>query len=179
MRIPIIAIASIFCVTVSHAEVAVNEANFPDPVFRAFIIDQVDDNEDGVLSDTEIKWQTTVNVGNSGIKSLKGIELLTGVKELFCAGNELTELLLTNNPNLEEIDCSNNRLTVLDFSSATYLEMLNCDNNELTELNFSTLDGWLWSLHCDNNKIRRLDFSTTPDLEYVYCSNNSSGAIKI
>ncbi|CAG8473589.1 1908_t:CDS:2 [Scutellospora calospora] len=60
---------------------------------------------------------------------------------LACEGNEnLTNLTVTNNPSLTELYCSNCQLTNTNFILANnpQLTILNCSNNQLTNLNFFT-----------------------------------------
>jgi len=48
--------------------------------------------------------------------------------ELYCFGNQLTELDLANNSNLETLSCYNNQISSLDVSNNTYLEELFISN---------------------------------------------------
>ena len=52
---------------------------------------------------------TTCNITNSNINSLKGIENLVNLKELYCESNHLTSLNgIENLVNLKKVDYSNN-----------------------------------------------------------------------
>ena len=55
------------------------------------------------------------------MSSLAGIEYLTALKELYCMRNSLTELDLSNNPELVNLYCAFNNLTELDLSACPYL----------------------------------------------------------
>ena len=51
--------------------------------------------------------------------------------------NRLTELDLSNCPNLIVLECHDNQITELDLSNCPNLTHLNCHNNQLTELDIS------------------------------------------
>lgn len=64
-------------VAVAYAEtnsVAINEEIFPDPIFRAYIADELDTDKDGALSEEEISQVEFIDVNFKGIESLKGFE---------------------------------------------------------------------------------------------------------
>ena len=82
------------------ADVEINEKNFPDGIFRNWLLSQ-DYGSDGVLTKSEIARVTLINaqrVGsidsdhNGKIQSLRGIEYFTALETLACCLNELTEL---------------------------------------------------------------------------------------
>ena len=85
----------------------VNATNFPDPNFRACI--------EALGYGTHIPYTrideiTSLDVSNKGIKSLKGIEKLTALRDLNCGNNELTSLDLSYNAYIHSVTCWNNRI---------------------------------------------------------------------
>ena len=57
-------------------DVAIDQTNFPDDVFSAYVAKQFDTNKDNVLSATEIARITSVSISSDpDLKSLTGIEL--------------------------------------------------------------------------------------------------------
>ena len=56
------------------------------------------------------------------------------LEALLCAYNRLTELNIENNPKLQTLDCSHNQLASLDVSRNSALESLLCMGNDLAEL---------------------------------------------
>ena len=134
------------------ADVEINADNFPDNVFRTYVLihEASNGNGDGRLSDSEIAAFTSAEFRTAGIKSLKGIEYLTGLTRLECRGNELTELDLSNNTNLVYLDCSYNKITELDLMECTELTYLQCSNN---------------------SSLARLDVSACKKLETLYCTS--------
>ena len=139
-------------------DVAINETNFPDEIFRSYVSETFDQNGDGVLSPTEISNVTEIECSQRGIASLKGIEFFTALETLYCNDNQLTLLDVSRNAALKWLYCDNNQLKSLDVSKNTALENLYCDGNKLTSLDVSrntSLNG----LDCGGNQLTALDVS--------------------
>mgnify|MGYP002509281524 CR=1 FL=1 len=62
---------------VQAAEVAINEANFPDENFRDYVLNYCDTDKNEVLSEREIKNTTQILINGKEIIDLKGIENFT------------------------------------------------------------------------------------------------------
>jgi len=153
--------------------VPINKANFPDPIFRAYISDSsIDRDPDGVLTDKEIGFVRYLSISSLGIANLKGIEVFSNMTSLYCHNNQLTELDLSKNPALTNICCSYNQLTELDVSMLTQLKELDCGWNQLTELDVSK-NTQLKELDCGWNQLTELDLSKNTALEEVYCYHNA------
>ncbi len=82
-------------------------------------------------------------VGISGASISGAIALLqvvkvsgSGITYLYCNGNGLTSLDVTQNTELATLYCDDNQLTMLDVSKNTALKSLSCSSNQLT---FTTL----------------------------------------
>lgn len=175
--------------------IPIDEAHFPDSVFRQYLAAYKDENEDGILSEQKIKEIKYINCsyesdkGQGKIKSLKGIEYLTEVKSLKCAGNDLTSLDLRQNKKLEYLDCSWNRLKSLQIKGQEWLEEFNCTGNRLSHLDLSGI-GFIYELYCHKNNLislilcdvdelycydnvlTELDLSNSPSAWYINCSEN-------
>ena len=153
-------------------KIAINATNFPDEIFRDVVAGtDIDKDADGYLSDEEIAAVTQLDVREKGIQNLKGIEFFTGLKELFCQGNELTSLDVSKNTELTRLACGQNQIKSLDLSKNTKMENLHCANNQLTALDVSMMPN-LWRLYCLNNKLTKLDVTKNPKLEILYCDEN-------
>ncbi|SFQ40871.1 Leucine Rich repeat [Lachnospiraceae bacterium XBB1006] len=135
--------------------VAVDEAHFPDDRFREYVSSTFDTNNDGVLSEDEIKEATDFSCSNMGIRSLAGIEYFTEARDLACDWNQLTELDVSKNRELHWLSCNDNQLPRLDVSGCTKLTWLDCSNNKLTKLDVSGCTQ-LKSLYCFGNKLTTL-----------------------
>ena len=142
--------------TANAAEVAaesveINETNFPDAIFRKYVADNFDKDDDGVLSAEEIKAVTELNIDACGISDLTGIEYFTDLAFLNCNKNNLTALDVSNNTALQALWCYNNQLTTLDLSNNTALEQLYCTENKLSTLDLSK-NTELIQLFCSKNQ---------------------------
>ena len=114
--------------------VAINKTNFPDAVFREYVSNNFDTNNDGKLTDAEAKAVTNIYLTGSKLTNLRGIEYFTALTELYCYGNNLTSLDVSKNTALTELYCYDNMLTSLNVSKNTALTELYCYGNNLTSL---------------------------------------------
>ena len=128
----------------------------PDDNFEQALIDLGYDTvlDDYVLT-SNINTVTFLNVNNSNISDLTGIEDFTSLTELRCFGNQLTVLDVSQNLSLEILNCGSNSLTALDVRDNTQLEELRCGNNSITQLNLS-LNTSLTVINCNNNALEAL-----------------------
>lgn len=172
-----------------EASVTIDSKNFPDDVFRAYVKNQIDANNDGVLSKSEIANTEEIYVeieeeeimefdSDELISSLKGIEYFTSLKRLYCGGNRITSLDVSKNTQLESLNCSRNQLKSLDVSKNLKLETLSCGHNQLTSLSVSKNTA-LWLLECVKNKISKLDVSKNLQLKTFYCYDNQLTSLDV
>src|SRR5690606_11318376 len=101
---------------------------------------KIDTNNDGEIQVSEALDVYRLEVQNSNIGNLTGIEVFTNLTHLYCQNNNpLTELDVSNNVNLIKLDCSGTSLTELDVSNNINLTHLYCSSslNNFTELNLS------------------------------------------
>jgi Leucine-rich repeat (LRR) protein len=94
----------------------------PDDAFEQALINlDLDDIFDDSVYTSAIDTVQILYLSNDGIADLTGIEDFTALTDLFCHDNQLTELDLSNNPNLFELNCRNNLLTSLDVRNGNNL----------------------------------------------------------
>jgi len=94
----------------------------PDDAFEQALINlDLDDIFDDSVYTSAIDTVQILYLSNEGIADLKGIEDFTALTDLFCHDNQITELDLSNNPNLFELNCRNNLLTSLDVRNGNNL----------------------------------------------------------
>lgn len=124
--------------------------NFPDKVFKKYLIENFDKDGDGEISLTEALTITKVLCSQKGIKSIAGIEYLS---------------------NLEILDCSRNEIKQIDISKNRKLKHLSCYCNSIYNLNIEE-NTFLTSLYCGNCDIDALDCSRNKDLEILSCGFN-------
>ncbi|MBQ9419926.1 MAG: hypothetical protein IJU31_06055, partial [Synergistaceae bacterium] len=157
--------------------VAINSTNFPDDVFRKFVLEKLDDGAgsatsgDKILSDSELQ-RLSISVasysGYSGIKSLEGIKNFTRLQTLNCSGQKLTALNVSGLTSLSTLYCYNNTdMTYLNVSGCTALRYLDCSGNNIKTLDLTGLG--LGTLDCSNNSEINL---TIPTIESVRKANN-------
>ena len=159
--------------------VAIDEHNFPDAKFQAYVKDNFDTDGNGNLSPAEIASVTTIDVQSKRISDLTGIEHFTALEELDCSYNQLTELDVSKNTALEKLECYSNRLTSLDVSGCTALTYLDCDdNNDLTSLNVSGCTE-LEELYCSGNQLTSLDVSGCRELKQLICYINQLAELDV
>jgi uncharacterized repeat protein (TIGR02543 family) len=74
---------------------------------------------------------STLNISRSDIYDLTGLRYFSGLTELDCSYNLLTELDISKNTGLTVVICSGNSLTALDISHNSALKRLQCSLNYL------------------------------------------------
>ena len=142
--------------------VELNEQNFPDMIFRLYLMDKIDADKDNVLSPDELALEK-MDVRSQGINDLKGIEYFTRLTYLNCSQNELKSLDVSNNKELTELYCAKNELLTLNISGCDKLKTILCNNNHLEELDISGAEN-LATLNCSSNSIYTIDLSKNTEL---------------
>jgi Leucine-rich repeat (LRR) protein len=155
------------------------------------------------LDVSNMRFLESLNCGSNflltnDINSTNGLLNISGtvaLKELFCAGNNLTDLATSANTSLEVLDCADNRLITLDISNNNLLKRLNCSNNDIGNLDISnalvletlncdsnaltslvvasSANNSLITLSCTDNQLETLDVSNYQALSSLLCSSNN------
>ena len=159
------------------ADVAIDEANFPDANFRTYVSTFDTDNDD-CLTPAELAAVKSMRLIGKSIGDLKGIEHFTALTKLLCQNNQLTSLDVSKNTALEELDCGDNQLTSLDVSANTALKQLYCMNNPLTALDVSKNTS-LTDLNCINTQRASLDVSANTALTSLLCGENQLTSLDV
>jgi len=155
--------------------------NIPDANFKTNLLANTAINTNG---NTEIEcteataFTGTISCANLNITDLTGIEAFTGLTQLFCGGNSLTSLDLTQNTALIDLYCQINSITSLDLTQNTALTILGCHFNNLTSLDLS-LNTALTEVECRENSITSLDLSLNTALTILYCQDNSLTSLNV
>ena len=158
-------------------KILINETNFPDANFRAWLLTQSWGSK-GYITDAEIANIRTIDVSWRNISDLTGIKFFNNLQILYCNNNQLTSLDVSSLANLENLHCNFNQLTSLNISGLTNLETLNCRNNQLTSLDVSSLTSLEW-LNCSFNQLTLLDVSGLTNLQELYCFNNQLASLDV
>lgn len=195
-------LGSICCPEARAAMVTINEKNFPDLYFRAYVEAELDKNGDGKLDHGERMAVKELDVGETSeyrlayeylpAESVKGIEYFPNLETLDCFGSMLDHLDVSKNKKLRTLRCQTNVLTKLDVSKNKKLTLLNCRDNQLKKLNVSknrkltrlyvsgnrirklnvTRLTKLQELSADQNRLRKLDVKNNHLLHYLSCADN-------
>ncbi len=161
----------VFTADAAIGSVALTEANFPDPVFRQYLIDEKDKDGNGVLEDFEFLLIRLDMYSVEGIQSYKGIELLTELYYANLTGSEnITEIDLSKNTKLESLCLNGVQLTSLDVSGNPELESLQIGDTCITSIDLSH-NPKLQTFICSYSPITSLDLSHSPELDYLNISN--------
>lgn len=145
--------------------------NIPDANFKARLIALgIDITGDGQIQEFEASIVNHLELQNSNISNLVGIEYFTSLQTLYCDNNSISFLIL-NNPSLEFLYCSNNQIPYLNLTNCPNLKTVLCNNNQLNGINVSTNNN-LEILWIYNNLLTSLDVTSCSSLQTLICNNN-------
>lgn len=151
----------------------------PDDNFEQELINQgLDDVLDNLVLTGNINGISDLDVSNSNIESLLGIEDFVALQTLNCSTNNIEELDVSNNTVLTNFNGSSNSLRNIDFSNNNGLSFLDVSTNALDKLDLS-VNLSLVNLNCANNSIQFLDLSNHPAITDVNCDSNTLDALNI
>lgn len=159
----------------------IDSGNFPDEVFRKYVIDHFDKAETDEYLDPSSEGYVVEGMGVNGlgISNLKGIEFFPNLKNLDCSNNNITHLNLSQNTKLTKLNCQNNQLVQLVVTGCTELTSLDCSQNQLPSLDVSNQTK-LQTLNCSNNKLTTLNLENNTNLHSILdCSDNLLTSLKI
>ncbi|MBZ0255391.1 hypothetical protein K8I31_04985, partial [bacterium] len=109
--------------------------NFPDPNFRAKVESFMGVAPGGAFTSAAAASKTDwLNCAGSSINSVTGIEFFPNITRLYCQGNNISNMDLSNNNALQVVYCSSNNLDTLAFANHPALEVLSCYHNQITNL---------------------------------------------
>lgn len=147
---------------------------------------------DGKILTSKAASVTSLNVSQSSITNLTGIEAFVALKTLNCANNRLTQLNVSKSTLLTSLECNNNQLNALDVTNNPLLLVLELSNNNVFGINFSNNTA-LKSIRCYNNfisninvtqqlalesldfgfnRVQNIDLSLNVNLQSLICNNN-------
>ena len=164
-------LAMLLCISFLYTQ-AQTYVTIPDANFRAALQSQISGcfNASGQLdiNCSSISNLTYLYLDNQNIQDLTGIEYLTSLTTVYCAGNGLT-FLPTLPDTITYLDCRNNQIASM-VNVPSVLQYLYLTDNQLTTL--PALSGSLYVLEASNNNLTTLP--TLPSsLNQFDCSNNN------
>lgn len=155
--------------------IKLDETNFPDPVFMAFVdkwCDKVYDKDGrGYLSEKERRSIKAIDLGSHGnVTSLKGIEFFPEVEHLNVSGS-FTDVNLESCKVLSYI-ALHGHLETLTLGEQPELEALLLSDNNIKSINLERCPK-LKTVHLSNNKLETLILGEKPYLEELYAWSNN------
>ncbi|MDG2264171.1 MAG: hypothetical protein P8L19_03865, partial [Flavobacteriales bacterium] len=127
----------------------------PDANFKAYLVGNTAINTNGdseIQASEAVAFNGAIYCGSNNVSDLTGIEAFTALTALYCYGNQLTSIDVSNSIYLDAFSCINNLLTSLDVSANTALTILVCNSNQLTSLDLrnGNNNNLTW-FSCDDN----------------------------
>ena len=185
-------------VTNASTDIPLTANYFPDAYFRDYLSENVDEDNNGTLSQAEREACTEIDIGahddiKGNCKNVSGIEYFTNLTYLDCCNNQISSLDVSKNVNLTCLRCEFNQLQTIDVNNNTELSELYCYNNQLTGLSVSkdkkltvldcsenptlksinvTNNPMLTTLYCDTTEITSLNISKNTELKFLACAYN-------
>ncbi|MGM9767795.1 MAG: leucine-rich repeat domain-containing protein [Candidatus Cryptobacteroides sp.] len=175
------------------------ESQFADPIFAAYVLENFDYDQDGVISKSEAESVKSIDVDSYGVTSLEGISMFTNLEDIDLSGNAIkvvdlrdmdklqylvlqnsgTEtLLLGGCTGLTSIIARNNSLKDVDLSDQTGIQFLDLGQNLLTSFSISGRSG-LQYVAVDMNSLSTLTIEGCPNIKTLACHKNSLEALDI
>ena len=156
---------------VKAGSIAIDEAHFPDKVFREKIIAEFDKDGDSALSVDEISKAQKLDLhGMKTISSLEGIQYLTNLQSLGINTTSISDLSPVTNSSLERLDCSISEVTSVDLTRYPNLKQFICNDTSISSLDVSKNEK-LNTLVVYSTSISKLDVTNNPNLERLDCSD--------
>ncbi|WP_258542071.1 T9SS type A sorting domain-containing protein [Parvicella tangerina] len=166
---PILLISALVLMTNAKAQTTL----IPDVNFEQRLIQLNLDSPpiDGMIFTDSIINVTQLDLANFNISDLTGLEDFQSLEHLYCHGNLISNINVSNNIGLKSLTCTNNYLSSLDISNNPELNFLDCGVNQITEIDVSN-NPQLWILYCYQNDLLELDLSNNDSLEKLRCHDN-------
>ena len=171
---------------VNFEQIPDGDVKFEDDVFRAYCVENFDQDGDGMISFAEAAIVTNMTFNTDHITTLKGIENFTELQVLSCTGSIksydmaegrvignglLTSIDVSQNKKLITLCCDFNQIEELDLSENTELKGLTCSANKLRSFDLNAYPQLL-SISCAWNLIEELNVKNHPSIVGIGCSNN-------
>ncbi|MEM6720787.1 MAG: hypothetical protein AAF611_15765 [Bacteroidota bacterium] len=146
----------------------------PDANFEAALtaLDYDDIPNDGQVPTYLIEVVTSLDVRESGISSIVGIEDFTALETLNVNDNIISSLDISNNVNLKFLRAVDNRLTTLDITNNILLEDIRVEENNLASIDLTNQPN-LTFLQLNENDLSAIDLSANPLLIRCRLSENN------
>lgn len=132
---------------------------------------KIDINNDNEIEMNEALLVSALNVSNSNINNLSGLELFSNLFDLNCSHNSITSFNSELYPNLLYFSGNNNLLTSFSIDNNNIIEYINLTNNNLVNLSVTNCSN-LWALNCSYNLLTNINILNLPTLDNIDIKNN-------
>jgi len=156
--------------------------NIPDSIFKSrLFFHGVDLNQDGEIQETEAQQVTFLDIRDSGIKDLTGLEKFTSLHVLNVSGNKIQSIDLTTLKNMGYLYCSEATLYKLELKDLPKLTYLICNKNDnlqkLTIINCPLIT----KIDCSHGALPTLDLSGSgiDTLKELNCYANELSSVNL
>jgi Leucine-rich repeat (LRR) protein len=171
------------------------DTNFEDKLI-ALEIDK--DGKNGKVITASINQVTFLDVADSNISDLTGLQDFAALIYFFCdrnnittidfsknlmlenigvLDNDLTSIDVSKNTKIHTLELSNNQIASVDLSKNTNLKRLGFNYNNLTEIDLTNIS--LTELHCRNNKLTNIDLKNQSNLVLLDCASNKVASLDL
>ena len=82
--------------------------NIPDANFKAYLVENFDQNKDGEISLSEALAVEHINCSGKDIASVDGLEHFTNIVSIDCSNNKMIDLDVRYNKKINKLDCKEN-----------------------------------------------------------------------
>ena len=143
--------------------IAVDSVNFPDENLRSFIINNVDPNHDGVLTEREVQNVSSIKISNGNIRDFTGLEFFynLGSLEVNLGGNAVIDF--SKIPRLSALTIKGGTLANLDLSNNTQLCNLIVEDVTIRTQTIN-LSSSVWTITLNHVTVSSLNLGNCPDL---------------
>jgi Leucine-rich repeat (LRR) protein len=133
---------------------------------------------DGQVPTALIENVTNLDMRNSNISSLTGIEDFTALQSLNISNNSVNQVDFSNNTQLISFRADFNGFTTIDLSNNPLLEDLRIARNQMTSIDLSNQPN-LINLQIDNNNLTAIDLSVNTLLSRCRISANNLTSVDL
>ena len=180
-RLFLLSLAVLMASLAAHADVTINATNFPDAIFRSYLMGQY---PSGTITTAQLNARDTLNLPYKGISDMTGVQYFTQLKRLDLYSNNLTTIDVSANTKLIYLNLGYNKLTSINVDNNTVLQELYLQNNQISLFSVTNRSALrtLWisnnpnltSLTCYRNAITSFDISNCTALASLRCYENAN-----
>ena len=156
--------------------VPIDEQHFPDEIFRRVVKKVYDINNNGYISDQEnanirsLDVNQYLSLDDDRIQSVKGIEYLTALENLYLTHHDIENIDLSKNTNLQLLLLNENPIASIDLSQNKALKIVNLEKTKIADIDLSALTQ-LELFNFSETNITSIDLSHNTNLKNLIGSN--------